>query len=134
MLNMLNVSSSTTRSIQSRLLIWLLLFPSIFVMLLEKNTHLQGETKHQVFQFLVDFESIGRTEQRYGILGEEPDSDVSGKNTALLRFNPWKMFLKIAKIITVSSQLEKQLPSNVCRGLCLLSYLSFKVSDNLCCV
>lgn len=100
MLNMLNASSSTTRNTQSWPLIWLLLFPSTFVMLLEENTHLQGETKHQVIQFLADFESIGLTEQRYGILGEEPDWDVSSKNTALLRFNPWKMFLKIAKTIS----------------------------------
>lgn len=99
MLNMLNASSSTTRNTQSRPLIWLLLFPSTFVMLLGENTHLQGETEHQVIQFLADFESIGLTEQRYSILGEEPDWDVSSKNTALLRFNPWKMFFKIAKMI-----------------------------------
>lgn len=38
-----------------------------------ENTHLHGETKHQVVQFLVYFENISLTEQRYGILGEERD-------------------------------------------------------------
>lgn len=35
-----------------------------------QNTHLHGKTKHEVVRFLVHFENIIHTVQRYGVLGK----------------------------------------------------------------